>query len=108
MYTRVHARSRASGNGKAADAAECRFPKNPLKILGAHNARDDVRVDRREKGVCTCVSIFGNLILSGSLLSDSRKWQLSARFTPGRDDTPINLLRRSRNREGHKFDLVRD
>lgn len=49
------------------------FSQKFPQILGTYNIDDDARQKR--------VSIFGNLILSGSLLSDSYKWQLSARFT---------------------------
>lgn len=49
------------------------FSQKFPQILGTYS----VDIDARQKRV----SIFGNLILSGSLLSDSCKWQLSARFT---------------------------
>lgn len=49
------------------------FSQKFPQILGTYNIDYDAQQKR--------VSIFGNLILSGSLLSDSYKWQLSARFT---------------------------
>lgn len=50
-----------------------------------------------------CESIFGNTILSGSLLSDSREWRaLSARFTPGQRYTPINLLELVADEQGSR------
>lgn len=56
------------------------FPQNFFVAYNVEKGRERKAYLTRDKGV----SIFGNSILSGSLLSDSYKWQLSARFTPGR------------------------